>query len=66
LRELIKSTLTITLLLLSVDILRRARLDVTVAGVALKNPGAFAECSRGVNIVPDTAYENLGTPLVRI
>ncbi|CAG8565881.1 5499_t:CDS:2 [Paraglomus brasilianum] len=47
----------------SIDILRRARLDVTVAGVALKNPGAFAECSRGVNIVPDTAYENLGTPL---
>ena len=32
--------------------LRRAQIDVTVAGISLQN-GNYAKCSRGVMIVPD-------------
>jgi len=37
---------------LAVDVLRRAQIAVTVAGVALENK-TFAVCSRGVKIIPD-------------
>ncbi|KAI7850849.1 class I glutamine amidotransferase-like protein [Circinella umbellata] len=37
---------------ITVDVLRRAKIDVTVVGVKLKNPPA-ATCSRGVKIIPD-------------
>ncbi|KAL1926898.1 hypothetical protein VTP01DRAFT_5228 [Rhizomucor pusillus] len=42
---------------ISVDILRRAKVDVTIAGVRLKNH-TFAECSRNVKIVPDVEFEH--------
>jgi len=37
---------------ISIDVLRRAQIAVTVAGVALENK-TFAVCSRGVKIIPD-------------
>ncbi|CAG8534801.1 4933_t:CDS:2 [Ambispora gerdemannii] len=40
------------------DVLRRASIEVTVAGVALKEQ-TFATCSRGVKIIPDVPFENL-------
>lgn len=42
-----------------VDILRRAEISVTTAGVGLKN-GTYAECSRGVKILPDVEAEHIG------
>ncbi|CAO3673339.1 unnamed protein product [Umbelopsis vinacea] len=42
-----------------VDILRRAEISVTTAGVGLRN-GTFAECSRGVKILPDVEAEHIG------
>ncbi|RUS25543.1 class I glutamine amidotransferase-like protein, partial [Jimgerdemannia flammicorona] len=39
------------------NVLRRANINVVVAGVALKNP-AYAECSRGVKIIPDISFEH--------
>ncbi|RUS14038.1 hypothetical protein BC937DRAFT_94439 [Endogone sp. FLAS-F59071] len=39
-----------------VDILRRTKLHVVVAGVALKNP-AYAECQHGMKIIPDVCFE---------
>lgn len=42
-----------------VDILRRADIRVTTAGVGLKN-GTYAECSRGVKILPDVEVEHVG------
>ncbi|KAG9306198.1 hypothetical protein G9A89_016102 [Geosiphon pyriformis] len=44
--------------IISIDVLRRASIEVTVAGVALKN-GQYAECSRGVKIVPDVLFEHV-------
>ncbi|RIA97074.1 class I glutamine amidotransferase-like protein [Glomus cerebriforme] len=43
---------------ISVDVLRRAQIDVTVAGIALQN-GGYAKCSRGVMIVPDQSLSNI-------
>ena len=43
----------------TVDVLRRAKVEVLVAGVKLKN-ATFAECSRGVKIVPDVEFEHQG------
>lgn len=40
----------------TVDVLRRAQLSVTVAGVALKNPN-YAACSRGLKLIPDILLE---------
>jgi protein DJ-1 len=37
---------------ISIDVLRRAQIDVTVAGISLKN-GNYAKCSRGVMILQD-------------
>ena len=51
------------LLNFSVDVLRRAQIEVTVAGVNLKNPG-YAECSRGVKLVPDLDFQNLSSRTV--
>ncbi|KAJ2956738.1 hypothetical protein NQZ79_g7454 [Umbelopsis isabellina] len=42
-----------------VDIFRRAEISVTTAGVGLKN-GTYAECSRGVKILPDVEVEHVG------
>ncbi|CAO3692102.1 unnamed protein product [Umbelopsis ramanniana] len=42
-----------------VDVLRRAEITVTTAGVGLKN-GTYAECSRGVKILPDVEAEHIG------
>ncbi|KAG2174295.1 hypothetical protein INT43_004318 [Umbelopsis isabellina] len=42
-----------------VDIFRRAEIRVTTAGVGLKN-GTYAECSRGVKILPDVEVEHVG------
>ncbi|KAH8554161.1 class I glutamine amidotransferase-like protein [Umbelopsis sp. PMI_123] len=42
-----------------VDVLRRAEISVTSAGVGLKN-GTYAECSRGVKILPDVEAEHIG------
>lgn len=39
-----------------VDVLRRAKVDVTVVGVELANE--VAVCSRGVKIAPDVKFEN--------
>ncbi|KAI8148474.1 class I glutamine amidotransferase-like protein [Fennellomyces sp. T-0311] len=44
---------------IAVDVLRRAKVEVLVAGVKLKN-ATFAECSRGVKIVPDVEFEHQG------
>jgi len=44
---------------ISVDVLRRAEISVTSAGVGLKN-GTYAECSRGVKILPDVEAEHIG------
>ncbi|CAG8745991.1 8301_t:CDS:2, partial [Ambispora leptoticha] len=43
---------------ISIDVLRRASIEVTVAGVALKEQ-KFATCSRGVKIIPDISFDNL-------
>uniref|UniRef100_A0A1D1ZAV9 Protein DJ-1 n=1 Tax=Anthurium amnicola TaxID=1678845 RepID=A0A1D1ZAV9_9ARAE len=43
---------------ISVDVLRRAQIDVTVAGVALQN-GNYAKCSRNVMIMPDQLLSNI-------
>ncbi|ORZ03065.1 class I glutamine amidotransferase-like protein [Syncephalastrum racemosum] len=45
---------------IAVDVLRRAQVEVLVAGVALKEP-TVAHCSRGVKIVPDVefAHQNM-------
>ncbi|KAI7903541.1 class I glutamine amidotransferase-like protein [Cokeromyces recurvatus] len=40
---------------ISVDVLRRAKVEVTVVGVQLSND--FAVCSRGVKIIPDVKFE---------
>jgi len=40
---------------ISIDVLRRAQITVTVAGVALENK-TFAVCSRGVKIIPDVTW----------
>ncbi|KAI9484047.1 MAG: class I glutamine amidotransferase-like protein [Benjaminiella poitrasii] len=40
---------------ISVDVLRRAKIDVTVVGVELAKD--FAVCSRGVKIIPDVKFE---------
>ncbi|CAG8800897.1 9256_t:CDS:2 [Gigaspora margarita] len=40
------------------DVLRRAQLDVTIAGFSLKNAN-YAKCSRGVMIVPDIAFSSI-------
>ncbi|KAI8971762.1 DJ-1 [Mycotypha africana] len=40
---------------ISVDVLRRAKINVTVVGVSLKND--YATCSRGVKIIPDVKLE---------
>ncbi|CDS02909.1 hypothetical protein LRAMOSA00311 [Lichtheimia ramosa] len=42
-----------------VDVLRRAGVQVTVAGVQLKN-SIFAQGSRQINIVPDVVFEEQG------
>ncbi|KAI8391358.1 class I glutamine amidotransferase-like protein [Radiomyces spectabilis] len=44
---------------ITVDVLRRAQLDVTVVGVQLAH-GTYAECSRKVKIVPDVLLEHEG------
>ncbi|CAG8514371.1 13964_t:CDS:2 [Funneliformis mosseae] len=41
-----------------IDVLRRAQIDVTVAGIALQNEN-YAKCSRGVMIVPDQSFSNI-------
>lgn len=41
------------------DVLRRAGVEVTVAGVQLKN-SIFAQGSRKINIVPDVVFEEQG------
>ncbi|CAG8704125.1 16293_t:CDS:2 [Dentiscutata erythropus] len=42
----------------TIDVLRRAQLDVTVAGFSLENAN-YAKCSRGVMIVPDIAFSSI-------
>jgi DJ-1 family protein len=42
---------------ISIDVLRRGGIDVTVAGVSGDEP---VRCSRGVVITPDAALENVG------
>ncbi|CAG8552887.1 5892_t:CDS:2 [Dentiscutata heterogama] len=42
----------------TIDVLRRAQLDVTVAGFSLEN-AKYAKCSRGVMIVPDIAFSSI-------
>ncbi|KAI9269320.1 class I glutamine amidotransferase-like protein [Phascolomyces articulosus] len=44
---------------IAVDVLRRAKVEVTVVGVKLKN-STVAECSRGVKIVPDVELQHEG------
>ncbi|KAI9492933.1 class I glutamine amidotransferase-like protein [Zychaea mexicana] len=44
---------------ITVDVLRRAKVEVTVVGVQLKTP-TVAECSRGVKIVPDAEFQHEG------
>ena len=41
---------------ISVDVLRRAKIDVTVAGLESGDP---VECSRGVKIVPDCSLSDV-------
>ncbi|CAI2166237.1 18326_t:CDS:2 [Funneliformis geosporum] len=43
---------------ITIDVLRRAQIDVTVAGIALQNEN-YAKCSRGVMIVPDQSFSNI-------
>ncbi|KAI8344312.1 class I glutamine amidotransferase-like protein [Chlamydoabsidia padenii] len=40
-----------------VDVLRRANIEVTVAGIDLN--GGHAVCSRGLKVVPDIPFENI-------
>ncbi|RGB32501.1 class I glutamine amidotransferase-like protein [Rhizophagus diaphanus] len=42
----------------SVSVLRRAQIDVTVAGITLQNEN-YAKCNRGVKIVPDQSLSNI-------
>ncbi|CAG8732740.1 7526_t:CDS:2 [Acaulospora morrowiae] len=42
---------------ISIDILRRAQLEVSVVGIAAEN-SSFVTCSRGVKIVPDFIISN--------
>ncbi|CAB5396319.1 unnamed protein product [Rhizophagus irregularis] len=42
----------------SVSVLRRAQIDVTVAGITLQNEN-YAKCNRGVKIVPDPISINI-------
>ena len=40
--------------IISVDVMRRAKIEVTLAGLESADP---VECSRGVKVVPDTSLE---------
>jgi hypothetical protein len=44
--------------LFKVSVLRRAQIDVTVAGITLQNEN-YAKCNRGVKIVPDQSLSNI-------
>ncbi|CEG70166.1 hypothetical protein RMATCC62417_06113 [Rhizopus microsporus] len=40
---------------ISVDVLRRAKVEVTVVGVELN--GTYATCARGIKVIPDVKFE---------
>lgn len=46
------------------DVLRRAKVEVTVLGVGIKNE--VAVCSRGVKIAPDVKFEETNIKAVWI